>query len=330
AEDRERGATDEAGNDRPPSRGASDPLAEEKRRRAYESLFADNIALTRRPSEQHARPLSNPRPGDNDQNSTLAALDQQAHQAFERLNESVTALRQTGDVSGPSTRKGSEAEPSATSESKPVAPAHTPPIEPGTDTHRLLEGTVIETTLMTRLEGDFIGPVLCLVTSPVYSHNGDAVVIPAGTKVLGTAKAVDTWGQRRLAVAFHRLILPDGETFSLDQFAGLDQGGDSGLKDQVNHHYWSTFGAAAAVGLISGLAQYVSGGAFTGGDGDRTVVIAGGTANTTAQAAAQVMNRYMNRLPTITIREGHRLKVYLTQDLTLPAYQDNRRVLATR
>jgi hypothetical protein len=31
--------------------------------------------------------------------------------------------------------------------------------------------------------------------------------------------------------------------------------GDSGLRDRVNHHYLSTFGAAAAVGLISGLAQ---------------------------------------------------------------------------
>ena len=43
----------------------------------------------------------------------------------------------------------------------------------------------------------------------------------------------------------------------LDQFLGLNQIGDAGLRDQVNHHYWSTFGAAAAVGLISGLAQWL-------------------------------------------------------------------------
>jgi hypothetical protein len=35
----------------------------------------------------------------------------------------------------------------------------------------------------------------------------------------------------------------------------------------------------------------------------------------------QVMNRFLNRLPTVTIREGHRVKVYLTSDLELPAYQ---------
>jgi type IV secretion system protein VirB10 len=32
------------------------------------------------------------------------------------------------------------------------------------------------------------------------------------------------------------------------------------------------------------------------------------------------MNRFLNRLPTITIGEGHRVKVYLTSDLQLPAY----------
>jgi type IV secretion system protein VirB10 len=32
------------------------------------------------------------------------------------------------------------------------------------------------------------------------------------------------------------------------------------------------------------------------------------------------MNRFLNRLPTITIREGHRVKVYLTNDLELPPY----------
>ena len=58
-------------------------------------------------------------------------------------------------------------------------------------------------------------------------------------------------------MAFHRLLMPDGSTLRLDQFLGLNQIGDAGLRDKVNHHYWSTFGAAAAVGLISGLAQWI-------------------------------------------------------------------------
>src|SRR5205807_1466235 len=106
----------------------------------------------------------------------------------------------------------------------------------------------------------------------------------------------------------------------LDQFMGLNEIGDAGLRDQVNQHYRSTFGASAAVGLITGLAQYLGTAAFSRGGSDRTVIIAGNVGDTTAQATAQSMNRFLNRLPTITIREGHRVKVYLTSDLELPAY----------
>jgi type IV secretion system protein VirB10 len=154
----------------------------------------------------------------------------------------------------------------------------------------------------------------------VYSHDREHVLIPAGARVLGETKAVQAFGESRLAVAFHRLVMPDGSTYPLDEFIGTNQAGDSGLHDQVDHHYWSTFGAAAAVGLISGLAQYVGTLGVNQGDGDRTVVIAGSATDATAQATLQVMNRFLNRMPTITIREGHRVKVYLTSDLELPAY----------
>jgi type IV secretion system protein VirB10 len=188
--------------------------------------------------------------------------------------------------------------------------------------HRLLEGTVIDTVLTNRLDGANAAPVNCLVTNPIYSHSGQQVVIPAGSRVLGETKPVQSVGESRLAVAFHRLILPDGRTVGLDQFTGLNQRGDAALRDQVNHHYWSTFGAASAVGLISGLGQYLSTIGFGQGSGDRTMVIAGGFGNATSEATAQVMNRFLNRLPTVTIREGHRVKVYLTSDLELPAYEE--------
>ena len=180
---------------------------------------------------------------------------------------------------------------------------------------------MVDAVLTNRLDGTTAAPVNCLVTNPLYSHSGQHVLIPAGARLLGETKPVQTFGETRLAVAFHRLLMPDGRTYRLDQFLGLNQIGDAGLKDRVNHHYLATFGAAAAVGLISGLSQYIGSAGLGRGDGDdRTVVIAGGIGDATTQATMQVMNRFLNRLPTITIREGHRVKVYLTNDLELPAY----------
>lgn len=139
--------------------------------------------------------------------------------------------------------------------------------------------------------------------------------------MLGETKPVQAYGETRLAVAFNRLVLPDGRTYRLDQFMGLNEIGDAGLRDQVNQHYKSSFGASAAVGLLSGFAQFLGGAGLSRGGGDRTVIIAGGVSDATAQTTTQTMNRFLNRLPNITIREGHRVKVYLTSDLELPAYE---------
>jgi type IV secretion system protein VirB10 len=204
---------------------------------------------------------------------------------------------------------------------QPRTPERTAPISPAGPLHRILEGTIVDAVLTNRLDGTSAAPVNCLVTNPLYSHSGQHILIPAGARLLGETKPVQSFGETRLAVSFHRLVMPDGRTYRLDQFLGLNQIGDAGLKDRVNQHYLATFGAAAAVGLISGLSQFIGSAGLGRGDGDdRTVIIAGGVGDATSQATLQVMNRFLNRLPTVTIREGHRVKVYLTSDLELPAY----------
>jgi type IV secretion system protein VirB10 len=204
---------------------------------------------------------------------------------------------------------------------QPRTPERTAPISPAGPLHRILEGTLVDAVLTNRLDGTTAAPVNCLVTNPLYSHSGQHILIPAGARLLGETKPVQSFGETRLAVSFHRLVMPDGRTYRLDQFLGLNQIGDAGLKDRVNQHYLATFGAAAAVGLISGLSQLIGSAGLGRGDGDdRTVISAGGVGDATSHATLQVMNRFLNRLPTVTIREGHRVKVYLTSDLELPAY----------
>jgi type IV secretion system protein TrbI len=42
--------------------------------------------------------------------------------------------------------------------------------------------------------------------------------------------------------------------------------------------------------------------------------------NSLSQSATHILDRYLNVLPTFTIREGQHVKVYLSQDLLAPAY----------
>lgn len=301
----------------------ADPLASEKQRREYESLFAGNVVVSLRDPSQ--RPVSStststvaPSPLSNGGPSTPPTLDE----VVDAVMRATVRFPGSEPLPPPQTppAEGGGAAASRPPGNVRATPATTGPISAAGPLHPLLEGTVLDTVLTNRLDGGANSPVNCLVTNPVYSHSGQQVLIPAGSRVLGETKPVQALGETRLAVAFHRLLFPDGRTYALNQFAGLNQIGDAGLRDQVNQHYLSTFGASAAVGLITGFSQFLGSAGLGGGDGNRTIVIAGGVGDATSQATAQVMNRLSNRLPTVTIREGHRVKVYLTSDLALPAY----------
>jgi type IV secretory pathway VirB10-like protein len=297
-----------------------DPIVAERRRREYESLFASNVVLSRRPETERPdtglTPIGETTHG---MRSRDASIDEIAD-AVVRATTRVGTLAAAPALTPPS----SERRPTTTTTEEPpdrrAFNKHSDRISPVSPLHRILEGTMMDVVLTNRLDGGAEAPVNCLFTNPDYSHSGQLVLIPAGARVLGETRPVQALGETRLAVAFHRLLMPDGRTYSLDQFLGMNQIGDAGLRDRVNQHYLSTFGAAGAVGLISGLGQWLGTAGLTRGDGDRTVIIAGGTADATSQASLQVMNRFLNRLPTITVREGHRVKVYLTSDIELPAY----------
>ena len=194
----------------------------------------------------------------------------------------------------------------------PLRPAivHTPDDPPGWE--RIYEGSFVEAVLVNQLNGDFPGPVLAAVAVPFYSADRQRIVIPRGARVIGSASTTVGRDQQRLAVGFHRLIFPDGRWVSLE-FHGLNQIGEGALKDQVNRHYVSMFASVGAVGIISGLTLRGSNPYGGGAAGVRA-----GAGQGLAQGATNILDRFLNRLPTITIRAGHRLRIWLTSDVLVP------------
>ena len=173
------------------------------------------------------------------------AAEAQADQAF------IAALRGT-----PTTPEAAPAVPAATAatatEQDYSVPARleVPQDPPGWE--RIYEGSFLEAALVTQLTGDFPGPVLAVVAIPFYSADRQRILVPRGTRIIGTAQAVTNQDQARLGIGFHRLIYPDGSWITL-QFLGLNQLGEGALKDQINRHYFSMFAAVGAVGVLSGL-----------------------------------------------------------------------------
>ena len=187
----------------------------------------------------------------------------------------------------------------------------TTPTDPP-DWERVYEGSVVSAVLVTQLSGDFAGPVEAQVSIPFYSSDRQRILVPRGARFLGTVQPVRDRDQRRLAVGFHRLIWPDGRWVTL-AFHGLNRIGEGALGDQVNRHYVSMFAAAGAVGVIAGLTLQGANPYAGGGAGFQAGVSQG-----LGQSASHLLDRFLNRLPTITIRAGHRLRIWLTADVLVP------------
>jgi type IV secretory pathway VirB10-like protein len=186
--------------------------------------------------------------------------------------------------------------------------------------YRVFEGSVIETVLTNRLYGEFTGPVNVMVATDLYSHDHQHILLPQGTRILGEATKVSVQQQRRLAVVFHRAIMPDGYSVDFDQFAGLDQQGTTGLTGRVDTHWAKVIGTAVLVGAIGGLAQA---GAYGGTYGPGTAIQTGIGAQT-SQQAVQILDRDLNVPPTVTVYEGTRVRIWVAHDAELPAYENHR------
>jgi type IV secretory pathway VirB10-like protein len=311
-----------------PSPDPMDPIKEDIKKREYLSLFAANVAFTYRRGQEAEKlgegptaPAARndgqtpPRPSSNlatqiiEDQSQMPVTNRATEHAAEKVEPSSTA-----------TLREQRQESSGTA---PVNPDGPSPGAFNSSTGRkyvVFEGTVLETLLVNRLDGSFSGPVTCLVTSNIYSHDGQHVLIPAGTRALGEVKKVAAFGQQRLALFFHRLIMPDGFSVFLDQFKGLSQIGETALRDKVNNHYLQIFGASLAVGLLGGIAEAGTGNVLTNSPLDRARA---GFGSNVASSSMQVLDRFLNVLPTVTIREGNRVKVYLSGDLLLPDYNQH-------
>lgn len=274
----------------PPAAPPSDPVADAEKALAFKSRFASNL---------------------------VSANDTVARPPVESDNLSDNAQARSSSLPPTLPTQAAAVPAAATNKRAPevnVNSAHGQP-------YVVFEGTTIDTVLVNRLDGEFAGPLKVMVTNPIYSQDRQHLLIPEGTFVLGDVQKVGGLGQKRLAVTFHRLLMPDGYSVDLDQFHGLDQAGATGLKDKVNNHYVEIFGASIALGVISGAAEVTN--LNQGFNESGTGAYKSGIASSLSQSSANVLDRFINIPPTITIREGHRIKVYITQDMLLPAYENH-------
>lgn len=186
--------------------------------------------------------------------------------------------------------------------------------------YRIFEGTVFEGVVTNHIDGGLSGPILVMLTTDYYSHDHQQLLMPQGTRLIGTVQSVGSTEQRKMFVTFHRAVCPDGFSLDFDKYIGLDPLGTTGLATKVDHGYLMAFGAAAAIGGLGGLAQIGNNGSVL----TPSTEIQNGISEQSAAEGEQVLNHFLNRLPIITLKEGSRARVYVGRDILIPSYAEHR------
>lgn len=185
--------------------------------------------------------------------------------------------------------------------------------------YQVMTGTVIAASLLTGINSDLPGQVIAQVTENVYDTvSGRYLLIPQGSRVIGTYDSVVAFAQERALVVWQRIIMPDGSSVVIENLPATDTAGYAGLEDEVDFHTWRLLGGIALSTLL-GVSTELT---FGEDESDLVEAIRESTQDSVDQVGQPITERNLNIQPTITIRPGWPLRIIVNRDLVLRPYRD--------
>jgi type IV secretory pathway VirB10-like protein len=188
--------------------------------------------------------------------------------------------------------------------------------------NEIKQGSIIPGILVTGINSDLPGQIIGQVSQNVYdTATGNVLLIPQGTKVVGTYDSVIAIGQDSAMLVWTRLIFPDASSIDLRNMGGTDQGGYAGARDQVDNHYLKIFGSAAMLSLI-GAGYQLSQPQVSGNHLSAQEIIQAQVGQQMAQVSGELARRNLAIQPTIKIRPGYRFNVMINKDMILEPWNE--------
>lgn len=180
-------------------------------------------------------------------------------------------------------------------------------------------GTIISAVMLTGINSDLPGTILGQVSENIYdTASGAHLLIPQGSRIIGTYNSHVIFGQKRILVVWNRIIYPDGSSLNIGGMAGSDQAGYAGMHQYVNNHYGRLIGAAIFSSVFVALGKLAT-------EDDKND---DGTESAAAEAVmeqmtsfgARLAERNLNISPTLMIKPGRRFTIITTKDV---AFQES-------
>ena len=190
-------------------------------------------------------------------------------------------------------------------------------VEPAGSPYTLRAGTVVPGVLLSAINSELPGEIVGQVSRNVYdSRTQRLLLLPKGSKLIGTYDNQIAASQNRLLVAWTRVIFPDGRSLKLTGLALEDNQGQTGATGRVDRHHARVFGNAlllSAIGAGAQLSQPSQGSILAAPSAGQ--VAAGALGQELSSVALEILRRGMDVAPTISIRQGQPFLVFLNGDL---------------
>jgi type IV secretion system protein VirB10 len=183
-------------------------------------------------------------------------------------------------------------------------------------------GTVIPAVLLTGINSDLPGMITAQVAEPVYDTvSGKRVLIPQGSTLIGEYDSRITFGQERVLFVWTRVRFPNGSSLNLEGMPGTDLSGYAGVSDQVDNHGWRLAKGVVLGSILGAAAQQSYGGGLSTSNPSLGQLAAAGAAQNINNAGQQIVQKNLQVQPTLVIRPGQRVAVFVTTDIALPPYR---------
>ncbi len=180
------------------------------------------------------------------------------------------------------------------------------------------EGTVLHVLLDTAICTDLPGQIKAHFTENVYdSLTGTKLLIPQGTILLAEYNSSVSYSQKRVQIAWKTLIRPDGYKLDLGNMTGIDSTGAAGVKGRIDEHLFEYVKAMGIISMFTAInGEFSSSLNLTNNETAQNLM----TANQAAvnQLGNKMIDRALDIQPTILIKGGTSVMVFVNKDISLP------------
>jgi type IV secretion system protein TrbI len=194
------------------------------------------------------------------------------------------------------------------------------PISP----YEVKAGSILPGVLITGINSDLPGQITAQARENVFDTvSGRYLLIPIGSRFIGEYDSKISYGQERVLVVWTRIIMPNGNSISLENMPGIDLSGYAGVSGSVNNHYGKLI-TGVVLGSILGAGAQVA----VGGQGTTVSppsfgqLFTAGAATNLNQAGQRITEKNLNLQPTIGADPGQKINIFVTKDMILKPYAD--------